>query len=342
MNQQASAPAVLDMVMKRMNDMTSLIQTQRAEIQVLREEIRAMRGSDRSDIEQIVVTNQKRFADAMKKHDSEAARGTAADVCGAVRSELKKLAPSIAQQTSNSLHKSLEQDVHSRSAKASATVQEAIVKASQSKAVTDSLAQAALPHVQEAFREAFASVIVPGFERGLQAMLNQVSAVFVKGAKEHETVLAQMRKSLTDQVSKEMQLSLSKLKQSDDDPAAREWMVEQVVARVQEVILPELNRSLARNLAATPMTAVPPSPDTPSLSIQRMVKEHVRQGNYDAAFQVALSASNLPLVVATCEMVNPVQVVDQSECPLSQNVLLALVQQLGEHDRLCNLLFHHF
>jgi hypothetical protein len=41
-------------------------------------------------------------------------------------------------------------------------------------------------------------------------------------------------------------------------------------------------------------------------------------------------ANNLHLVVATCEKVNPMQLFNQEKCPLSQSVLLSLIQQLGE------------
>ena len=56
----------------------------------------------------------------------------------------------------------------------------------------------------------------------------------------------------------------------------------------------------------------------------------LRKGAFNEAFQTALSARNLELVVKTCEMVNPCQIFSQTPCPLSQSVLLSLIQQLGK------------
>ena len=64
--------------------------------------------------------------------------------------------------------------------------------------------------------------------------------------------------------------------------------------------------------------------------LQAAVNLHIGQGKWNEAFQTALMANNLQLVVATCESVNPMQLFNQDACPLSQSVLLSLIQQLGE------------
>ena len=64
--------------------------------------------------------------------------------------------------------------------------------------------------------------------------------------------------------------------------------------------------------------------------LRSTVNLQLSQGNFNEAFGTALSANNLSLVVATCEMVNPMQIFNQSPCPLSQHVLLSLIQQLGK------------
>ena len=61
---------------------------------------------------------------------------------------------------------------------------------------------------------------------------------------------------------------------------------------------------------------------------QRQVRSHLSRGDFDAAFQTALNANSLPLVVNTCEMANPSQIFTPP-CLLSQHVILALIQQLG-------------
>ena len=47
------------------------------------------------------------------------------------------------------------------------------------------------------------------------------------------------------------------------------------------------------------------------------------------AFETALSTSDLSLVLYLCQQVTPEDVFDKTPCPLSQPVLLSLVQQLS-------------
>ena len=57
----------------------------------------------------------------------------------------------------------------------------------------------------------------------------------------------------------------------------------------------------------------------------------IRRGDVNAAFQQALSASNLSLVVLVCESTDPSRVFSGhgSRCVLEQPVLLSLIQQLS-------------
>ncbi len=51
---------------------------------------------------------------------------------------------------------------------------------------------------------------------------------------------------------------------------------------------------------------------------------------YETAFNLALSTSNLELVTQTCQMVGADEVFDgNGECTLTQPVLLSLIQQLA-------------
>ena len=71
------------------------------------------------------------------------------------------------------------------------------------------------------------------------------------------------------------------------------------------------------------------TPGTPA-EIKKEIVAILREGKFNDAFQMALSARNLDLVVSTCEMVNPTQIFSQDNCPLDQSVLLSLIQQLGK------------
>ena len=62
----------------------------------------------------------------------------------------------------------------------------------------------------------------------------------------------------------------------------------------------------------------------------QLINDYSILGQFNEAFQTALSAENLSLVVQTCEMVNPKQMFGQAPCPLAQTVLLSLIQHLGK------------
>ena len=64
--------------------------------------------------------------------------------------------------------------------------------------------------------------------------------------------------------------------------------------------------------------------------LRLQVNLKLSEGKYNDAFATALSANNLAVVVQICEMVNPNQIFNRVPCPLSQEVLLSLIQQLGE------------
>lgn len=59
------------------------------------------------------------------------------------------------------------------------------------------------------------------------------------------------------------------------------------------------------------------------------IQQHLLNNRIEAAFQQALSASDLSLVVYVCEKVNPYDVFKKDNTGLSQPVILSLIQQLG-------------
>lgn len=59
------------------------------------------------------------------------------------------------------------------------------------------------------------------------------------------------------------------------------------------------------------------------------IQQLLAKGSIEAAFQQALSASDLSLVVFVCEKVDPQQIFKNDMCILHQHVLLSLIQQLS-------------
>lgn len=59
------------------------------------------------------------------------------------------------------------------------------------------------------------------------------------------------------------------------------------------------------------------------------MRELIQSQNFNSAFELALSTSDLQLVTYLCQQVDPDEVFETSPCPLSQPVLLSLIQQLS-------------
>uniref|UniRef100_H2ZQ90 Enhancer of mRNA-decapping protein 4 C-terminal domain-containing protein n=1 Tax=Ciona savignyi TaxID=51511 RepID=H2ZQ90_CIOSA len=62
---------------------------------------------------------------------------------------------------------------------------------------------------------------------------------------------------------------------------------------------------------------------------QQQILKLLQQGNVNTAFQTALTASDLSLVMYVCETVDPAVVFGVTPCPLQQPILLSLIQQLS-------------
>ncbi|KAJ8303214.1 hypothetical protein KUTeg_019610 [Tegillarca granosa] len=128
-------------------------------------------------------------------------------------------------------------------------------------------------------------------------------------------------------------------KLTDTFQSSAESLQTQMMAVVQSQVSAEMQNSMAREqgasisdsvLNAMRSGAVTPVQLTPDPhQAQTHILQLLRQGQLNAAFQQALSASNLDLVMFVCETVNPSQVFNQTPCPLQQPVLLSLIQQLS-------------
>ncbi|CAD0196432.1 unnamed protein product [Chrysodeixis includens] len=72
-----------------------------------------------------------------------------------------------------------------------------------------------------------------------------------------------------------------------------------------------------------------------------LIKKKIEDGNVNGAFELALCAADLSLVLVACRAVDPAEVF-AAPCSLKQHVLLSLVQQLATdmlHDTCIKCLF---
>eukprot|EP00095_Tigriopus_kingsejongensis_P010690 maker-scaffold261_size233860-snap-gene-1.31 protein:Tk10690 transcript:maker-scaffold261_size233860-snap-gene-1.31-mRNA-1 annotation:"enhancer of mrna-decapping protein 4" len=329
-----------DTVLQKMNEMMALIQTQRSEMNRLRGEITATHQSERSATETMIAQSNKKLLEAIKRESKQKSDDMGAQMTKSIhsklenliKSELKKTTNAMIQQIIQQVQQTLQQDLHQRAGRNEVALKDAVAKMGQSKSLCDhighSVSNSIAPLLQTTFKDAFANAIIPSFEKSIQTMMVHINTTFMKGIKEHEMKLnSHMSKLRMEQQSNILDPLVKELRGAMGN-------VDHIVNSVKSAVAFEVNEAFAmspmRSGTATP-SASGSGTGNSVVDTQRAIQAHLTEGKLNEAFQTALSASNLGLVVLTCEMVNPMQVFAQAPCPLSQHVLLALIQQLGHN-----------
>lgn len=205
--------------------------------------------------------------------------------------------------------------------------------------------------VQNSCREAYSKLLLPGLNTLTQQVFVQINESFSRGTREylqnvesevqggrtamHDTLakasqsLNSASSSITAQ-SKSLQDNVSKL------TAQQNTLSESLSDRIRPLVREEITRALQEHQSAIDARSRThtPAPTQHALNpkvAQQQLQTLISQGQFNTAFKQALSASDLGLVVFVCERVNPQQVFNMTPCPLSQDVLLSLVNQLS-HD----------
>ncbi|XP_071625810.1 enhancer of mRNA-decapping protein 4 [Temnothorax longispinosus] len=200
-------------------------------------------------------------------------------------------------------------------------------------------ANAAKPALDAAFKEAFTTVLLPNMEKICQIMFKQIQEAFIKGTREYlqhiDTIIdkqyqrhnEQLSEMLSTLVREEMQAELNRVLTTIQDGTIR---------TIRDSIRENLNQQLTEISSARSRATTPAIPVTAVADAQARVMSLLQRGQLNAAFQQALSASDLGLVVLVCEKTEPSRVFScngapgqASRCILQQPVILSLVQQLS-------------
>uniref|UniRef100_S4RWJ9 Enhancer of mRNA-decapping protein 4 n=1 Tax=Petromyzon marinus TaxID=7757 RepID=S4RWJ9_PETMA len=274
----------------------------------------------------------------------------------------KAVEPLAAQLTSTMAAKLTAAEVSTRDGIAKMVKAKAI-----SDAIGKAAAECLQGPMQVAFREAFQGSAAPVFDRACQALMQQINEVFHRGTHEYvqqlESHLAARRQAdqgalegmgtQLQQTLMAMQASIQQLApalsasvhtdiQAQMRDVSCSSLQEGLTGTVRRVVREEMALALkeqhatvtnsimqaVRSAASTPV----PSAHHPPIDF-RVQQEHImqllQQGQINQAFQQALTAADLELVLFVCETVDPAQVFIPGSCPLTQPVLLSLVQQLS-------------
>lgn len=286
-----------------------------------------------------------------------------------LREELKKTVPQTISKSLEPITGQLSSTVAAKLTAVEVTLKDNVTKVVKSKNITDAIGRAAAEAmqgpIQAAYKDAFQSIVLPVFERGCQSMFQQINDSFKQGTQEYiqqlETHMKnkkQREHETQDPVIGQLQQMIDSFQSSTDQLATNitaairsevQHQIQMMVGNLQESILSHVQRivkgevSLAmkeqqavvtssimqamRSAASTPVPTARLDYQTQQANILQLLQ----QGQLNQAFQQALSATDLNLVLYVCETIDSQQVFGQHPCPLSQPVLLSLIQQLSSN-----------
>merc|ERR1712223_750676 len=328
--QPQSSTAELQMVMARLADMTALIQTQRSEVQVWREEMRRLRREDIGNFKSVLDNSTSEATGEMKKTTQVILNSIKTNVKNNISEEVRKATPMLVQAANASLQEALHKEVNSKVLKSDLQIKEALQKLVTSKAVTEnianSIAASLTPALHASFKDALNSSIVPAFEKSLQNLFAQLSTTFNKGLNDYQSQLKSHVNKQLDPVVKEFRDIINKNKVPNDLEKRLANVIKNEMKNIQ------ISTTPAGGVAggSTPASPATPNPTMSMAEIQASIRNLLSEAKFNEAFLVALNANNLTVVVGTCEMVD-IQILNQVPCPLSREVLLSLIQQLGRN-----------
>uniref|UniRef100_A0AAX7TZX4 Enhancer of mRNA-decapping protein 4 n=1 Tax=Astatotilapia calliptera TaxID=8154 RepID=A0AAX7TZX4_ASTCA len=314
--------------------------------------------------------HQQQLQEQLSQHLSHALSSALTNRMDKVlRDEMKKTVPQTISKTLEPVTGQLNNTIAAKLTAVEVTLKDNVGKVVKSKNTTDAIGRAAAEAmqgpIQAAYKDAFQSIVLPVFERGCQSMFQQINDSFKQGTQEYiqqlETHMKnrkQRDQDTRDPMIGQLQQMIDNFQSSTDQlgnnitanvRAEVQHQIQMMVGNLQESILSHVQRivkgevSLAmkeqqavvtssimqamRSAAGTPV----PTAHLDYQTQQTNILQLLQQGQLNQAFQQALSATDLNLVLYVCETIDSQQVFGQHPCPLSQPVLLSLIQQLSSN-----------
>ncbi|KAG6755665.1 hypothetical protein POTOM_041498 [Populus tomentosa] len=180
--------------------------------------------------------------------------------------------------------------------------------------------------LQDSLKAGLEASVIPAFERSCKAMFDQVDAAFQRGMVEHTAAAQQHFEAF------HSSLALT-LRDSINSASSLTKTLSMELADSQRQLLAIAANSGATNPLATqpsngPLASSHEKVETqldPTKELKRLISER----KYDEAFTTALQRSDLAIVSWLCSQVDLQDIMSLSPLPLSQGVLLSLLQQLA-------------
>lgn len=296
------------------------INVQSTNIQNLQEEVKKNRGTSVSEVEGIIMNAVSTY----KPVSEEDIVNTITPMI--TQAILTVINPAVVKSMTD-LQTMVHEEVSSKLSSTDTVLKDNISKIVKSKPFvemfTRSLSTAVSQAMEPVFRESFTRTVVPMFETACSNMFTQLNETFTKG-------LNESMKHLNDRANMEimtLQSASEKISQTAQHFTAT---VEKETKGLEDTVI-EVERRLKAcvNGATVRSGTVTPAQHLDPHLIQSQISLLIKQGQYNTAFQQALSASDLSIVSYVCEKVDVNKVFTRCGCVLQQHVLLSLIQQLA-------------
>ncbi|GAB2279786.1 hypothetical protein Dimus_014425 [Dionaea muscipula] len=183
--------------------------------------------------------------------------------------------------------------------------------------------------IQDGLKSTLEASIVPAFEQSCKAMFEQVDAAFQKGMAEHTASVQHQMESAHSPLAlalREAISSASSLTQTLSGELAdgqRKLIALAATGASSKAVNP-----LVTQMGSGPLAVLHDKveqPFDPTKELSRLVSEH----KYEEAFTAALQRSDVSIVSWLCSQVDLPSILAMAPLPLSQGVLLSLLQQLS-------------
>uniref|UniRef100_T1IHJ6 Uncharacterized protein n=1 Tax=Strigamia maritima TaxID=126957 RepID=T1IHJ6_STRMM len=282
-----------------------------------------------------------------------------------VKHEMKNVILPALSKTMDPLKEHIQAEIVQKLSTTDNLMKENISKMVKSKTVIDAIGNSAALIMQQlapaAYRETFQSVILPSFEKACQKMFEQLNINFQQGTKEyiqhvdrHMDQRRRQQEQVRDPVLAQLQAATATFQTTTEQLTGNlisslhselERQLKSSILGLQDILIQRIHQHIRNEIdnamkeqknmigdsviQAIRSRAVTPIPTVDPQIKQAQIMQLARTGQFNAAFQQALSASDLSLVTLLCQAIPPDSVFGHEVCPLQQPVLLSLIQQLS-------------
>ncbi|KAI3427780.1 uncharacterized protein J3R85_009208, partial [Psidium guajava] len=182
--------------------------------------------------------------------------------------------------------------------------------------------------IQDALKSTLEASVIPAFEMSCKAMFEQVDATFQKGIVEHTSAAQQHLESVHSPLALALRDAINSASSmtrtlSGDLADAQRKLLALTVAGANSPVNPLVTELSNGSLGG--LQEKVDKPFDPTKELSRLISEH----KYEEAFTLALQRSDVSIVAWLCSQVDLHRILTIAPLPLSQGVLLSLLQQLA-------------